>query len=67
MKLFTTLSFMLLLFCNCERQHYGCICYHPYYTEDYGTHFTSQESRYKSECEKHEVEPNTNCELVINY
>ncbi len=67
MKTILTLFCISLLFSSCERQHYGCICYHPTYTEDYGTHFTTRESKYKSACESHKVDANTDCQLITNY
>lgn len=67
MKIILSLCLITLFFNNCKRKHYGCICYHPTYTQDYGTHFTTKESQLNATCNSHKVDTNTNCSLITNY
>jgi hypothetical protein len=53
-----------LLFSNCKRNHYYCVCSSPAYSKDYGTQFATRESDYKKDCDSHLVNSNTTCNLV---
>jgi hypothetical protein len=57
-----------LLFTNCKRNHYYCVCNYGNgtgYDKDYGTQFTTKESTLKKDCDSHFIGgPGARCTLV---
>ena len=69
--MFKILNFIIttgcLLFTNCKRNHYYCLCSGNQgtgYYKDYGTYFTTRESSFKKDCDSHKVNSNTTCALI---
>ncbi len=63
MKKLIILSFASLLFSNCQRTHYYCVCVSPNYSEDYGISYFANKEKLKTDCNTHKVNANTQCAI----
>lgn len=63
MKKLIIISFVCLLFSNCQKYHYYCVCVNPNYSKDYGRRYFANKTKLTADCNTHKVNAKTSCAI----